>query len=903
MKLLKLLGMEPEIDLSFVHKSQELQCELDAINRSQAVIEFDPNGNILSANENFLQLMGYSLNEIKSQHHRIFMDDASKNNPDYQSFWNSLKLGQFKTGQFKRKAKSGNEIWLQASYNPVVDDQGHTLKVVQYAVDITDQKLEQLASSGQVSAIDKSQAVIEFNMDGSIITANNNFLQTMGYSLAEVKGKNHSLFVSDSYKNSSEYQQFWQRLREGEYQSGEFKRQGKGGKSIWLQASYNPIFDVSGRPYKVIKYATDISHSKEEKNDLTSQISAIDKSQAVIEFNMDGSIITANNNFLSTIGYKLDEVQGKNHSLFVSDSYKSSSEYQQFWQRLRNGEFQTGEFHRLGKNGRNLWLQASYNPIFDLEGRPYKVLKFATDITVQKNEAIQNLLIRQSLDKSGANMMVADVNNVITYINDSALKLFSESQSSIRKAYASFDLQGIIGTDINTLVAGISKKTLALDKLSSSHHDSFKVADLSFEISVVPIFDNQGKRLGLITEWQDKSQEVDMAEQLQSVVASAVAGDLQARVSTNDKSGFFLAMSQSMNNLIELIEEVIGETIQVFSAMADGNLTQKISKDYQGAFAELKDDANASISNLVGVLGEIKLSSQKVNQAATEISSGNLDLSRRTEQQAASLEETASSMEQMTATIIQNTESSKNASSLASKTRDVAEQGGKVVEEAISAMGSISDASNKIADIISVIDEIAFQTNLLALNASVEAARAGEQGRGFAVVAGEVRNLAGRSATAAKEIKDLIEDSVKKVEEGKQLVNKSGESLTHIVGSVKEVSDLVAAIATASEEQSQGIAEVNRAVTKMDEMTQQNAALVEEVASTSDAMGSQARELQEQVEFFKTGESAQISSAPRPAMAASSAAPAFESAAAKTAAPAPATATAPAPADEDWAEF
>ncbi|NRB40790.1 MAG: hypothetical protein HRU20_20350 [Pseudomonadales bacterium] len=405
-----------------------------------------------------------------------------------------------------------------------------------------------------------------------------------------------------------------------------------------------------------------------------------------------------------------------------------------------------------------------------------------------------------------------------------------------------------------------------------------------------------------------------MASQLKNVVGMvsnlvehAARGDFTVRIPTQGQAGFYLSLSENLNVLNESTESATGDLRATLEAMAKGNLTKTITNNYQGTFDTLKQDANTTIANLVMVLGEIKQGSAAVKMAADEISRGNLDLSRRTEQQAASLEETASSMEEMTSTIIQNTESSKHASTLAVNTQGIAEKGGEVVNQAIVAMGAISESSDKIADIISVIDEIAFQTNLLALNASVEAARAGEQGRGFAVVAGEVRNLAGRSATAAKEIKELIEDSGNKVEEGKSLVNESGEALNKIMVSVKDVSELVAEIAAASEEQSLGITEVNRAITKMDEMTQQNAALVEEVASTSDAMGNQASELEEKVGFFQTGNdiyasaSHSVAGSSAPASSAS-AAPDFVMDRAPKAAKR-GSENAIVPDNEDWSEF
>jgi methyl-accepting chemotaxis protein len=312
-------------------------------------------------------------------------------------------------------------------------------------------------------------------------------------------------------------------------------------------------------------------------------------------------------------------------------------------------------------------------------------------------------------------------------------------------------------------------------------------------------------------------------------------------------------MSASINKLLGSFESVIDEVKDVVGSLATGNLTRKITRDYQGSYGGLKTDINNTVDKLVQMVTDIRDTAEKVKQGAAEITSGNTNLSQRTEEQAASLEETSAAMEEITTTVQQNAANAVQANTLARGARETAENGGNVVGRAISAMQAISDSSKKINDIIGVIDEIAFQTNLLALNAAVEAARAGDQGRGFAVVADEVRNLAGRSATAAKEIKELIKDSGTKVQEGASLVNKSGETLDEIVTAVKKVNDIVAEISTASDEQATGLNEINRAVGEMDEMTQQNAALVEEAASASEALGGQADALEDLLDFFDTG--------------------------------------------------
>lgn len=365
----------------FKRSSAPDSAELTAINRSQAVIHFTPDGIILNANNNFLNAMGYTLDEIKGQHHRMFVEPGYGQSAEYTDFWNRLARGEYIATQFKRFGKGGREIWIQASYNPIMDADNKVVSVVKYATDITAQKLKDADYEGQLKAINKSQAVIEFKLDGTIITANQNFLNAMGYALAEVQNQHHRMFVSQAHASSQEYRDFWEKLGRGEYAAGEYQRFGKGGKEIWIQASYNPIFDMNGRPFKVVKYATDITVQKLANADKQGQIAAISKAQAVIEFNLDGTIITANQNFLDAMGYTLDEVKGKHHRMFVDPNEASSQAYAEFWQNLGRGQFDTRVYKRFGKGGREIWIQASYNPILDMNGRPFKVVKYATDVT------------------------------------------------------------------------------------------------------------------------------------------------------------------------------------------------------------------------------------------------------------------------------------------------------------------------------------------------------------------------------------------------------------------------------------------------------------------------------------------------------------------------------------------
>ncbi|KMT65721.1 chemotaxis protein [Catenovulum maritimum] len=786
-------------------QTEDFTGQLNAINKAQAVIEFELDGTIISANENFLMAMGYTANQVKGQHHKIFVASDYANSADYQMFWQALSQGQYQQGEFKRFAKDGSEIWIQASYNPIFDADGKPFKVVKYATDITQQKLENADFQGQIEAIGKSLAVIEFEIDGTIITANENFLSAMGYSLQEIQGQHHRKFVKPEVATSPEYRQFWQSLANGEYQQAEYQRITKNGQEVWIQASYNPIFDMNGKPFKVVKYATDITAQKLQAADFSGQINAISKAQAVIEFNLDGTVLTANDNFLSVMGYQLNEIVGQHHKLFVEQSFAMSPEYSRFWQKLAEGEYQQAEYKRITKTGQEVWIQASYNPIFDMNGRPFKVVKYASDITAEK---------------------LVNAN-------------YSGQIEAIGKAQAviEFDMQGIILSANENFLAATGYQ---LAEIKGKHHSMF--VEPKYASSV---------------EYREFWQALDQGEFQQGEYKRIVKSGSEIWIQASYNPIFDL--NGKPFKVVKYATDVTGRvsaikaTSAILALLEQGKLDSLITEDFIPEFESLKVAVNNTIERLSSTVGQIGMASEKVTIGIQEISQGNIDLSQRTEEQAASLEETASSMEEMTATVKQNADNAILANELAEDAQKKAMEGGLVVDRAIHSMDEINQASHKIADIISVIDEIAFQTNLLALNAAVEAARAGEQGRGFAVVAGEVRNLAQRSAQAAKEIKNLIRDSVSKVEDGSSLVNQSGNTLKEIVQAVEKVCVMIADISVASKQQSSGIEQVNIAISNMDETTQQNAALVEQASAAATAVAEQARSMQQQVSFFDVG--------------------------------------------------
>lgn len=531
-----------------------------------------------------------------------------------------------------------------------------------------------------LDALSRSQAIIEFDLTGKILKANDNFCKAVGYQQSEIVGRTHSMFLSPEDAASPEYKSFWAKLSRGEYDQGQYRRRAKNGDEIWIEASYNPVFRF-GKPYKVVKIATDITSIKRKSAEDDGKLAALSRAQAMIEFTPDGKILSANENFLATLGYTAEDIIGKHHSMFCEPAYAQSEDYRDFWKELGKGHFSTGQFMRLGKDGKRVFIQASYNPIIDDRGRVFKVVKFAFDVT-DRMHAVEEL---------GA----------------------------------------------------------ALERLSQC------------------------------------------------------------------------------------------------------NIRITLDKPFVGEFERLRCDFNKSIAefqktleNVLGQTGDLTRSSQEVSEAS-------VNLAERSREQAVALEETSAALEEITATVRSSTENMKETRKLVQSARTSTVASTEVVERTVDAMQRIETASREISQIIGVIDEIAFQTNLLALNAGVEAARAGEAGKGFAVVAQEVRELAQRSANAAKEIKALINNSGTEVLEGVRLVGETGEALKQIDALVRHIDGNVDMIAKAADEQAVGISEINKAVNRLDRMTQENAAMSARTTVISTTLAQGADALAQLVSLFK----------------------------------------------------
>lgn len=678
-------------------KSLEDDGRVQAIGKSNGMVEFDLSGYILNANEKFLEMSGYMLEELEGQHHGMLVPEDVRETPNYKAFWNKLGRGEFDAGEYLRIGKGGRPVWIQATYNPIFDYNGRPYKVVKYCQDVTEEKLRSLENRARTQAVDAGNCVMELDREGLILEVNSEMERALGYRKAELVGKSAENLLFDTDLKSMAYANGWHRLREGESFGGEFRRKGISDKEVWFTVSFSPLVGLDGLLSKVFLIARDITQEKLERLDADSKLRAIERSQAVIEYDLSGRILSANDNFLELFGYEIEEVRGHHHRMLVPSEYAVSADYQNFWERLARGEHESGEFKRIGRNDKEIWLQATYNPVFDPNGNPIKVVKFAIDVTQAKLVSAEFEAKVDAIDK-GQLVIEFDLDGKVISANRNFLRAMGYTgREIIGQHHSMFCTTEYIQSQ------AYRDFWLSLNDgefLTGRFHRLAKFErDVWIQATYNPILDLNGKVIKVVKYAYDVTKEVELEQALTTQS---------------------LVMSEKVASLLK----------------------------------SAKDIANHSST----------------------------------------------------------------ASNSAKQSAETASQGKRSLEESMQAIHQIQSSSEKVTQIVNIITEIASQTNLLAFNASIEAARAGEHGVGFSVVASEVRKLAERSGEAANQISDLIRLSADEVRRGADVQRTAVAQFEDIIRQISAMVNFVDEIVAATGGQQELAQDVKLAIADLQQI-------------------------------------------------------------------------------------
>lgn len=822
-------------------------------NASQGLLLTTRDQNISAINDTFIRLIAQQVGQVATAKSSDFVGKGV-----IEAFPQREVFSRLLSGGEPELLKADNLV-LQLSAKPLATGAGLLIE----CTDLTD-SLKNASEQAQETRLSSALGAVSTNVmvadeDHNIVYINDT-LKAMfvanqdkfaerfaGFTVEGLLGSNIDIFhqVPSHQRN----------LLDG--LTGEFKSEIEI-QDLTFELVVNPIIDADGKRIGTSVEWADLTLVKQqleqEQINMRMKVALDNVSTNVMMADNDRNIIYVNDSLIAMMQENLEAFQKLSPAfnpqallgVNIDQFHKDPSHQQSLLSNLSTTyktEISLGHLH----------FELTANPVVDSDGnRLGSVLEWLdiTDVKQQQLLAAANARIKVALDSVTTNVMVADADYHIVYINDSIKQMLKTAEADLRKELPQFNANNIVGQNIDIFHKDPSHQRRMLDRLTQSYDTKIQVGVRHFNLIATPVMSDEGKRIGVVVEWADITQQTLVEKDVQHLVQSVSQGVLDTQIGLEDKEGFFLNISEGLNQLANTVQRFVADITASVEQMAEGNLTNRIESQYHGSFGTVTGAVNATIDKLNAVLQQIQSSSVEINSANNEISQGNYELSSRTEQQASSLQQTAASLEELTSNIRHTADNAKVANTAASGAKNEAARGEAIMNEAMESMGAITESSNRIVEIISVIDEIAFQTNLLALNASVEAARAGEQGRGFAVVANEVRNLAQRSAVSAKEIKELIDVSSERVHTGSDLVNKCAKSLGDILQHANELSGIIGEIATATNEQATGVGEINQAVAQLDNITQQNAALSEEVTSASQSSLTQVEDMVQQVGFF-----------------------------------------------------